>query len=363
MNPKTKKILKIILIIPLTLLLLVGIVFGGLTIVEYNPKDEETLEVDGTYTQTVSIGDTLSVLTWNIGYGGLDETADFFMDGGHSVQSADEETVKEDVNAVIDEISTINPDIVLLQEVDRDSKRSYYMDEYEMILSSFNQYEATFANNHKVAYVPYPIPPIGKVDAGLMTLSSYEVSDSKRIALPCPFKWPIRIANLKRCLMVNRIPIEGSDKELVVINLHLEAYDDGEGKIEQTKQLKKVLEQEASKGNYVIAGGDFNQSFSNYDISAYPTISDDIWAPGVLDVSEFDADLLTFVSDYSYPTARSLDRTLADAESKDPQDFQYFAIDGFIVSNNINVESIVNQNLEFKNSDHNPLLMEVTLEK
>lgn len=362
MNKKVKKVLKIILIIPITILILVGIVFGGLTIVEYNPDDIETLEVEGTYSKTVSIGDTLSVLTWNIGYGGLDETADFFMDGGHSVQSADEDTVKVDVNAVIEEISTTAPDIVFLQEVDRDSKRSYYMDEYEMIFSSFNQYDATFANNHKVLYVPYPIPPIGKVDAGLMTLSSYEVTSSERVSLPVPFKWPVRIANLKRCLMVNRVPIEGSDKELVMINLHLEAYDDGEGKIEQTKQLKKILEEEASKGNYVIAGGDFNQSFSNYDTSAYPKISDDIWMPGVLDVSEFDEDLLTFVTDYSYPTARSIDRSLADAESKDPQDFQYFAIDGFIVSNNITVESIANQNLGFKNSDHNPLVMNVTLE-
>ena len=48
--------------------------------------------------------------------------------------------------------------------------------------------------------------------------------------LPCPFSWPTRIANLKRCLLVERIPIADSDKELVLVNLHLEAYDDGEGK-------------------------------------------------------------------------------------------------------------------------------------
>jgi len=45
----------------------------------------------------------------------------------------------------------------------------------------------------------------------------------------------------------------------VLVNLHLEAYDSGEGKIAQTKLLVEFLEQEYAKGNYVIAGGDFNQ--------------------------------------------------------------------------------------------------------
>lgn len=45
------------------------------------------------------------------------------------------------------------------------------------------------------------------------------------------------------------------------MNLHLEAYDDGEGKEAQTAMLLQILQEEYVKGNYVIAGGDFNQSF------------------------------------------------------------------------------------------------------
>ena len=44
--------------------------------------------------------------------------------------------------------------------------------------------------------------------------------------------------NLKRCLLIERLPIENSDKELVLINLHLEAYDEGEGKAKQTAIVK-----------------------------------------------------------------------------------------------------------------------------
>ena len=59
----------------------------------------------------------------------------------------------------------------------------------------------------------------------------------------------------------------GSDKELVIVNVHLEAYDSGEGKEAQTKMLAELLKKEQEAGNYVIAGGDFNQAFSNVDIS------------------------------------------------------------------------------------------------
>ena len=44
----------------------------------------------------------------------------------------------------------------------------------------------------------------------------------------------------------------------MLVNLHLEAYDDGEGTDAQTAALKSFLEQEYAKGNYVIAGGDYN---------------------------------------------------------------------------------------------------------
>ncbi len=75
---------------------------------------------------------------------------------------------------------------------------------------------------------PYPLPTIGKVESGLVTYSDYKVSETSRIALPESFKWPVKTCNLKRCMLETSIPIKGSDKELVLINFHLEAYDSGE---------------------------------------------------------------------------------------------------------------------------------------
>lgn len=76
---------------------------------------------------------------------------------------------------------------------------------------------------------------MGKVKSGLNTFARCELKDTERISLPVPFSWPLRVANLKRCILVSRVDIEGSDKQLVLMNMHLEAYDSGEGKIAQTK--------------------------------------------------------------------------------------------------------------------------------
>ncbi len=357
MNVIVKRILQVIVGILAVAVVAFLILILVLTVTEYKPDATEELDVNGEGSVSVQTGDTLSVLTWNLGYGALGDNADFFMDGGSMVNTADTERVQENMAAINDELAALDPDVVFLQEVDRNSKRSHGIDELELIRGAQSGYCDIFANNYKVAYVPYPLPTIGKVDSGIVTLSKYEVKDAKRVALPCPFSYPIRTANLKRCLTISRVPVEGSDRELVLVNLHLEAYDDGEGKAAQTQMLQEILQQEVENGNYVIAGGDFNQIFSGVNTDAYPMISEDLWQPGEIDTDAFGDDL-QFQTDNRAPSCRSLDQPYAGA---DHSQFQYYLIDGFIVSSNVSVESVETQDLEFKNSDHNPILMKVKL--
>lgn len=351
-----KKIIKIVCCI-IGVVVLLGVVgILTLTIMEYKPDDEEKVTVTGEASEQVKIDEDITVMTWNIGYGSLGEYADFFMDGGKMVNTSTDTQVRENVDAFLSEIKSINPDVVFLQEVDENSKRSHYINEVEELSKDLPQYCSSFAYNFKVAYVPYPWPPIGKVSSGLVTLSKFAVTDSTRVSLPCPFSWPMKVANLKRCLMINRVPVEGSDKELVMINLHLEAYDDGEGKEAQTKMLREFIDGEVAKGNYIIAGGDFNQVFSDVDVSAYP-VYEGMWQPGKIDVSEFPN--ATFYTDSTVATCRSLDRVLKGNENND---FQYYVIDGFIVSKNVQVNSVETQDLKFVNTDHNPVVIKVKLQ-
>ncbi|MBQ9886644.1 MAG: endonuclease [Lachnospiraceae bacterium] len=352
-----KRLLKFVAVELLAVVVAVVAFFGFLSVTEYKPKDVEELTLSGKAENVLSKGDTIKFMTWNIGYGALGDNADFFMDGGSMVYSADKERVTSNMNGIIKAINDVSPDILLMQETDINSARSYHINEMELVQNELDGYVSSFANNFKVVFLPYPIPPIGKVDSGIVTYSSYPVESAQRIQLPIPFSWPVSMANLKRCLLVNRIPVEGTDNEIVLINLHLEAYDDGEGKIMQTKMLHDILEQEVKAGNYVIAGGDFNQVFSNADTSAYPA-QEGKWKAGEIDVSVF-SDGWQFLMDTRVPSCRSLDSVYAGAEHNG---FQYYAIDGFIVSGNIRVDSLQTIDLDFVCSDHNPVVMSATLQ-
>ena len=357
------KIIKTILGIIGILIIFFVLLIGYLTLAEYKPAATEPLEVQGDVTAAVPVNKALRVMSWNVGYGALGDNADFFMDGGSHVNTASKERLEENMGEMENVISEYDPDLLLLQEVDRNSYRSHHvneMAEFQEILGAGGSMVSTFANNHKVAFVPYPMPPIGKVDAGVMTMSAYRISEASRVQLPIPFTWPLRIANLKRCLAVNRLPVEGSDKELVLIDLHLEAYDSGEGKVAQTKMLADLMKEELDKGNYVIAGGDFNQTFSNVDTSMYPELPD-MWHCGRIETSELDS-RLQFLMDNRVPTCRSLDKPYEGITGIDPESFQYYMIDGFIVSDNIKVENLTTHDQSFANSDHNPVTMEVTLQ-
>ena len=266
-----KRILAFIGILLAAVLTLVLLLVAFLSIAEFRPDAIEQVDAEGTAEKTLSVGDTVTVMTWNIGYGALGEDADYFMDGGTMVRAENRETVLKNMNGIEAEIQKIQPDILLLQETDRGSSRSLKINEYAMLEEDLCGYVSAFANNYKVAYIPYPMPPLGTVDSGIATFSAFPMQDNERVQLPVPFSWPVRTINLKRYLLISRIPIDGSDRELVIVNLHLEAYDEGEGKLAQTKMLADLLNEEAERGNYVIAGGDFNQVFSsvNTDASTY----------------------------------------------------------------------------------------------
>ena len=337
-------------------LLLLGLAL--LTALEYRPKDREDAAVAGNAQRQLAPKQEIKILSWNIGYADLADYADFFMDGGKHVQNSRPSQIHQNLEAFVKNINGLEPDAVLLQEVDLCAKRSHRINQVEFISSAMKEFSYSFAYNFKAAFVPFPLPPIGHVESGLLTLSSCRVSSAQRISLFVPFKWPVRIANLKRCLLVNRIPLADCNRELVLVNLHLEAFDSGEGKIKQTKILRDFMQAEYQKGNYVIAGGDFNQTFSNSDISSYYQKPNG-WKPGRLNLANFPQGW-TLLQDPSVPTCRSNGLVYRGSEKST---FQFFCIDGFILSPNVSVSSVKTIDLDFAHSDHNPVLLTCSLLK
>lgn len=349
-------------IIKLGLGILIGIVailligFLILFITEYCPDDVEKLKSEGESIYKLEKGTSLNIVTYNLGYLSLDSTQDFFLDGGDSVRPETDDNVKNNLYGVKRYMKEKNADIYLFQEVDYNAKRSYYTNQYEELKAGFGG-TATFATYHKCVFIPYPIlEPVGYVHSGMMILNKYE-GETERIALTSAYKWPKSMVMFKRCLMVQRIDIEESDKQLVLINLHLEAYDDGKTREKQLNVLKEIMLEEHEKGNYVIAGGDFNHMFPTVDNSKYPVIDDSHFSAKAIS-EKYLPEGFKYVVDGSVPTSRLLDKPYSGTY----EDTQLYVIDGYIVSDNVKVNSVKTIDNQFKYSDHNPVELNVTIE-
>ncbi|MGT2771299.1 endonuclease/exonuclease/phosphatase family protein [Streptococcus marimammalium] len=351
-----KTILKVLgFIVGIVISTFVGLVLF-LTITEFKPNRVTMIPLEKTVEKTVPKNKKLTIVSFNIGFAGMGKESDFFMDGGKQVFPKDKELVKKNLEGISEILQTIDADFSLLQEVDIDSRRSYNINEQNFLNEAVFKTPSLFATNFKAAFVPVPFPPLGKMHSGLLTNSRYDIGEASRVSLTVPFKWPIRLANLKRCLLITRLPIENSDKELVLVNLHLEAYDDTGGRETQTRELIQLMKKEYEKGNYVIAGGDFNQSLFPLDKLPFE-LSKDIWKPNVLDESILPDGYQLLKDETLTPSCRSLHKVY-NASS---EDMVYYIIDGFIATPNIAVNHVETYQQDFEYSDHNPIVVNFVL--
>jgi endonuclease/exonuclease/phosphatase family metal-dependent hydrolase len=328
-----------------------------LTVFEYRPeKIGPVIFIRKDGISKVIPGETLTVISWNIGYAALDADQDFFMDGGKLVRPRSDESVKANLAGIREYIAASGADALLIQEADYRSRRSYYINELNSLAENFEG-QAAYAPNFRCIFVPFPVPRfIGPVDTGLLTLSRFTVTEARRYSLSVPFKWPVRIANLKRCLLTERIPVEGAAADLVLVNLHLEAYDNSGGRESQTRELMELLFREYRQGNYVIAGGDFNQNFPGIDEKLFALKNTKYFKPGVLSESDLEP-LWRFAFDPLVPSSRLLN----EPYSGDYETTQLYAIDGFLISPNVEIISVKTDDAQFRYSDHNPVILRAAL--
>ncbi|MDR2381741.1 MAG: hypothetical protein LBE08_11335, partial [Bifidobacteriaceae bacterium] len=113
-----------------SLVLIAAIAFFGVaTVTEYRPKATEDLAPRGTPVRAAPApGQELTLLSFNIGYGGLGRDQDFFMDGGGMVRPDDKSDVEANLDGIVSFLKANPADAYLLQEVDSDSHRSFKID-------------------------------------------------------------------------------------------------------------------------------------------------------------------------------------------------------------------------------------------
>ncbi|WP_300276671.1 endonuclease/exonuclease/phosphatase family protein [Peptacetobacter sp.] len=353
MKKVLKKIGKYLSIIVGVIALFLIIYLGWLTISDYKPLTVENISMaNNKIKKELDIDKEYSISTYNIGFGAYNQEFDFFMDGGTKSKAKDRKTVLENIEGSINTIKSINPDFSFIQEIDINSSRSRKTDQRKLISNGLgNNYTNSFAYNYKVPYIIYPFNDMhGKVCAGQATYSKYGFESAERITLPTNQKWPDRLFGLDRCMIINRLKTK-NNKELVLINLHMSAYDkNGEYRQKQLKVLSDLLEKEYQKGNYVLAGGDWNHIIPITDINKFAK-------------KEAKPDWYSYIPKSFNPKGFRIEvdkniSTNRTAGIPYDKDINYTGIiDGFIVSDNIYVTSKKGYNTEFKYSDHNPTMI------
>lgn len=366
-----KRFLKIFMILIISVIvLLVGFVLT-LWIFEYRPENITVLEVtdnladeDSNYIDT---NDNLTVLTFNIGYASLSETEDFVMDGGEKGRMDSASEVQDNLDGITSILENNPADLYLLQEVDVDSNRSYNINQLVHFQDALGK-SSVLAYNYRCIFVPFPLSfsqMMGKVNSGIVTFSDFYAESAERHQLPGSFAWPVSLANLKRAMLITKYPIKNSDKYLVVINVHLSAYDDGTMRLQEMEALKAIMLEEYELGNYVLVGGDFNQTFPeavtiNEDLTYdyfYELKNEELWQAYPMEEDWFIDNDFSFGVDIATPTCRLLNKPY---DQVDLESNQYYVIDGFIVSNNLSIISIETLDQDFVFSDHNPVKITIS---
>ncbi len=346
------KILKFLLWLIVAVLLAAGILILVASLSDYDPDEITKIEISAS-PEVLLPEIELDIMIWNIGYAGLDASMDFFYDGGTQVRPPKEN--------VINNLNTIerflqNNDSVeffLLQEVDVDSKRSYRISEYDSISKTLSKYHSYLGLNYKVFFVPLPVTnPMGRVTSGLVTLTKYQPAEVTRHSFPGNYDWPKNLFMLDRCFLVNRHPLK-NNKDLIIVNTHNSAYDDGSLRKMQMEYLKSFLKEEYNKGNHIIVGGDWNQSPPGFSKEFSDQAFDSI------NYTEINEDYLPDDWKWAFDERIPTNRRVAVVYERGSTPTAL--IDYYLVSPNVQIENVQGIDLDFQHSDHQPVILKIKI--
>ena len=354
------KPLKIILLVLAALVLLV-VGYLAYVLIDYHRLGDMDLEVDRQVLQPAETGREYHLLSYNIGFGAYEPDYGFFMDGGTESWAWSQERLTDNIGNIGSFLSQQHADFYLIQEVDRDSTRSYHVDEAAMLRSVLPEYDGTWAQNYDSPFLMYPLRhPHGASVSGLMTLSALTVDSARRVELPIENSL-MKLVDLDRCYSISRVPTDNG-KELVIFLLHMSAYGNSDAIREgQIRMLSQDMQKEYEAGNYVLCGGDFNHDLkasnddnddaADYESWAYPFPREEL------------PEHLSFCIDQLSDTERNaLWNSARNADMEYiPGETYTVTLDGFIISDNIECLQYENVNTGYSYSDHDPVYMKFKL--
>lgn len=362
MSEKEKKgipvAVKVILWV-LAVLLLVVFLYVAYVFVDYGRlEDNLELEVEGPANGMASAGTEYTILTWNIGFGAYTADYSFFMDGGKESWARSKDDLDENLRNISSFIAGQDASFYMIQEVDTDSTRTYHVNELDYILEVLGQCSRTFAQNWDSPFLFYPLSqPHGKSRCGIVTFSSFGIESAVRKSLPIE-DGAMKLVDLDRCYSISYVPVSDG-RYLVLFNVHLSAYtSDGTIAVRQLELLLSDMQKEYEKGNWCIAGGDFNKDLIGGGSELYGVSGSAYnWAQPIPDYV-FEGTNVVKVGAYDPADP------VASCRNPDtaywPGQYQ-ITPDGFMVTDNVSVVETHVVDTGFAYSDHNPVSMTFVL--
>lgn len=244
-------------------LVLLVVLAATIRLTTYHPDDvlaeEVTCPAD---TPVLQPGQDVTVLSWNVQYfagKGYVFWYDLLDESG-----PDERPSPEDITFTLGEvarvITEVQPDVVLLQEVDDGAARTDGEDQLARLLPLLDDGYDCHASAFywQAAFVPHP-RIMGSVGMKLSTLSRYQIDEATRFQLPrMPSDILTRQFDIQRATLETRLPVEGG-ADLVVHNTHLDAFAQGTDTMQQQVALtRRLLDDLTAAGEPWVLGGDMN---------------------------------------------------------------------------------------------------------
>jgi endonuclease/exonuclease/phosphatase family metal-dependent hydrolase len=196
----------------------------------------------------------LRAMNYNVKFGG--GRIDFFFDCfGERVLMSKSEVVRN-LERLAEKIREVDPDVLVVQELDVNSKRAAYVDQMQWLLDHTALDYGVYASQWKADYVPSD--GIGAVDSGNGVLSKYPLSGAVRLALELRSDQSglERYFYLKRNIL--RVTVNVGGTKVVVVATHAEAYAKDGTKKSHIERFEQELDRWSESGNLVLGAGDLN---------------------------------------------------------------------------------------------------------
>lgn len=195
----------------------------------------------------------LKVMAWNIKYGA--NRLPFWFDcWGDRVQMSQAE-VEANMQRLYALIKEVDPDILLVEEIEVNSRRSSYYDMVQGFLDNTPLNYAAYYETWNSRYIPSE--GLGRMHLGNAIFSRYPITSATGTRQEDRTDQDFLTATFYIHRVVGRAEIElPSSQHVAVYVIHTEAYDNDGTKQKQIKQIKDIVDAETLPW---LLGGDFNE--------------------------------------------------------------------------------------------------------